>query len=263
MNLGEQKNVEEEVLDKGVRKWFETYKAPVTDADGSVLGTVGFSRDITERIQSEQKRLAHEVALRKTLVREVHHRIKNSLQGVTGLLHQTIEQHPELQEAITKVISEIRSIAAVHGLQGSNQNSQTILQDIVTEISANNQSLWPSSLVVDIQANLPKWQVTEEDAVPLALVVNELVINAIKHSKPNSEVRIALHRVDKHSMRLTITNVGQLSQNSNTHHLPEKGTGLALLDFLLPKQGTSLSWQQSGDSVSARLVLTTPVITVI
>ncbi len=47
---GKKKNVEEEIIDAdGTRKWFETYKAPVFDAEGSVVGSVGFARNITER----------------------------------------------------------------------------------------------------------------------------------------------------------------------------------------------------------------------
>jgi two-component system sensor histidine kinase/response regulator len=47
---GEKKSVEEEIIDAdGARKWFETYKAPVFDDAGKVVGTVGFARDITER----------------------------------------------------------------------------------------------------------------------------------------------------------------------------------------------------------------------
>ena len=46
---GNKKSVEEEIIDAdGTRKWFETYKAPVFDGTGSVVGTVGFARDITE-----------------------------------------------------------------------------------------------------------------------------------------------------------------------------------------------------------------------
>jgi PAS domain S-box-containing protein len=47
---GKKKNVEEEIVDAaGTRKWFETYKAPVLEDSGRVVGTVGFARDITER----------------------------------------------------------------------------------------------------------------------------------------------------------------------------------------------------------------------
>ncbi len=47
------KNIEEEAFTRGERKWFETYKAPVFDNNGLILGTVGFARDITERKQME------------------------------------------------------------------------------------------------------------------------------------------------------------------------------------------------------------------
>jgi PAS domain S-box-containing protein len=47
-------NTEEEIIDHDVKKWFETYKSPMFDGKGEVIGTAGFARDITERKQSEQ-----------------------------------------------------------------------------------------------------------------------------------------------------------------------------------------------------------------
>jgi PAS domain S-box-containing protein len=52
------KMVEEEFVHAGRRLWIETYKAPVLDEDGTVLGTVGFARDITERKAAEAAREA-------------------------------------------------------------------------------------------------------------------------------------------------------------------------------------------------------------
>ncbi|MBI5918161.1 MAG: EAL domain-containing protein [Nitrosomonadales bacterium] len=58
----QQKNIEELIEECGQRVWFETYKAPVLDTQGEVLGTVGFARDITKRKQFEQQlRLAASV----------------------------------------------------------------------------------------------------------------------------------------------------------------------------------------------------------
>lgn len=48
-----QLNIEEHILYQGVQRWFETYKAPVLDEHGGLLGTVGFSRDITHRKDAE------------------------------------------------------------------------------------------------------------------------------------------------------------------------------------------------------------------
>jgi PAS domain S-box-containing protein len=68
---GEKKNVEEEIVDAdGTRKWFETYKAPIFDAAGGVVGSVGFARDITER-KREERRLALAFGAAKIVVWEI------------------------------------------------------------------------------------------------------------------------------------------------------------------------------------------------
>ncbi len=67
MDSREKKNVEEEIVDAGVRKWFETYKAPVIDGAGALLGTVGFARDITER-RAAQLALDRERSFLRTLI---------------------------------------------------------------------------------------------------------------------------------------------------------------------------------------------------
>ncbi|MDT4330938.1 EAL domain-containing protein [Methylomonas sp. MED-D] len=46
--------VEEEIIDRGLRKWYETYKAPVIDQSGELLGSVGFARDVSERRKAEE-----------------------------------------------------------------------------------------------------------------------------------------------------------------------------------------------------------------
>lgn len=234
----------------------------IKDHSGTVCNYVASMLDITDAKQREQQRLAHEIALRNTLVREVHHRIKNSLQGATGLLRQALVRHPELKDPVTDVISQIRSIAVIHGLQGANSHSQVMLQELVSEIAANNQHLWQTPLSVDIAADLALWQISEPDAVPLALVLNELVLNAIKHGDHNSVINLTLREDHVQNMvMVTITNSGQLSQDGNAPNMPVKGTGLTLTNLLLPENGASLSCQQSGNIVSVQLSLTSPVIT--
>ncbi len=61
----QKKYVEEPIEEQGVRNWFETYKAPVEDADGTLLGTVGFARDITGRKWLDDALRASEAAQRR------------------------------------------------------------------------------------------------------------------------------------------------------------------------------------------------------
>ncbi len=65
LTSGKRKNVEEEVSVEGVKKWFETYKAPVVDENGQILGTVGFCRDISQRILTERHLREKEDLLRE------------------------------------------------------------------------------------------------------------------------------------------------------------------------------------------------------
>lgn len=60
---GQPKYVVEPVVDRGVRNWFETYKAPVVAQDGVLLGTVGFARDVSDRMREEEATLIRNAAL--------------------------------------------------------------------------------------------------------------------------------------------------------------------------------------------------------
>ena len=67
MQLKQQKSIEEPIAEQGVTRWFETFKTPILDEAGRVLGTTGFSRDITARKQTEDH-LHQSEALYHTLV---------------------------------------------------------------------------------------------------------------------------------------------------------------------------------------------------
>ena len=67
MEAGTQKMVEEQIAETDGTRWFETYKSPVFDSDGNVVGTTGIARDITERKRAEEVRLQSERKLGRIL----------------------------------------------------------------------------------------------------------------------------------------------------------------------------------------------------
>jgi two-component sensor histidine kinase len=104
-------------------------------------------------------------------------------------------------------------------------------------------------------------QISEENEVPLALVINELILNALKHNTLKEGVAVSLRRdIQRDVVILTITNPGQLSHDIDLPNTPTKGAGLGLVMSLMPEEGAILSWEQSDDIVITRLELTQPAI---
>ena len=73
--------------------------------------------DVTEQRAAQEARLEAAIAQRDMLVKEVHHRIKNNLQGVAGLLQQIAKRKPEVAGPIDEVVGQVQAIAQVYGLQ--------------------------------------------------------------------------------------------------------------------------------------------------
>ncbi len=237
----------------GYRGLFETIKTALFNNNGDLIGVLGISRNITERNEAEKN-------LRNTLVREVHHRIKNNLQGVAGLLRNTASSYPALKEPLISAIAQVHSIALIHGLQGKDATSSILLRDLVTEIAKNQESLWQASILVTLLNDMQHIRVLETETVPLALVLNELITNAVKHGEQDAGIKVELENHPNH-IELTITNRGKLLPADSENYAPIAGTGLKLVKSLLPKKGVQLSWQQDGDYVTTALEITAPVIT--
>ncbi|MGZ5781712.1 MAG: PAS domain S-box protein, partial [Burkholderiaceae bacterium] len=217
--------------------------------------------DLTERKRLEKERLAAENAQRDVLVREVHHRIKNNLQGIIGILRHFAESHPETEELLNQAISQVQSVAVIHGLQGSAPLAKVQACELTTAIAAGIESLWKTPVTVEIlDCELP-YIITEVEAVPLALVLNELICNAIKHGGAKGHVRITLnHEPHANSIRLTICNTGLIPAGFGLEDTTSFGTGLQLVASLLPRAGARLTWKQQDDIVITTLDLDEPVI---
>ncbi|MDO9365352.1 MAG: PAS domain S-box protein [Methylotenera sp.] len=235
----------------------------VKDSSGIVTNYVASLTDITLRkaAAKEIETLADEVALRDTLVREVHHRIKNNLNAVTGVLSQFAENHPEVNDLLNQAISQVQSIAIVHGLQGRSSLLKVQLYEIMLSIVAEIEMLWKNSITVDVPNNWLPYNISKMEAVPLALILNELITNAIKHGHKDKHVRITLDQGPRpDSVMLSISNVGSIPVNLNLKNKTFLGTGLQLVASLLPRSGATLTWSQNNEIVITTLVLESPII---
>ncbi len=232
----------------------------VRDELGVITHYVVTHTDITHQKQQEARRLAAEATHREALVREVHHRIKNNLQGITGMLREFAESHPEAAEPVNQAIGQVRSIAVIHGLQGRSSLQTVRLCELTNAIAGDIQSLWQTPIEVDIPGLWTPGVLAETEAVPIALVLNELILNAVKHGgKARGDIRIELRKGARPEIiQISISNAGQW----RARHRPPASThnGLQLVEALLPHTGARLSRMLHSGRVQVLLELEPPVI---
>lgn len=231
---------------------------------GKPVRFVGAFQDITERKLNEERQHAMEAKQRNALVREVHHRIKNNLHGVSGILRNHAEMHPELESILNQAIGKVHSIAVIHGLQGNNAEHQIELGALLRAIASHHEHLWNTEILLQIEEHWPDCLIQEGEAVPLALVLNELITNAIKHGHQHVPIHIKLGLDTERSfVRMLIINETSATPPSSLEHTEVSGSGLKLIATLVPKYGLDVSWDRCQDKVFTRLVIRTPVIQII
>jgi len=243
----------------GSALWVLLTVSPVRTADGEVLGSVGVAQDITERREAEARRLEYAHRQRDILVREVHHRIKNHLQGLAGLLRQHLREQPALEPVVQKFAAQVRAIAIVHGLLGR-EKGDTSLRSLVDEIAAFLGQMAGSRIEPVCPEHACLLAVAEAEAVPVALVLNELLTNALRHGADPSRLRLSM-QCDGNSASVVIRNPGRLSAAVDFAAGKGLGTGLGLIRSLLPPAGAALSLKNTEDGqVEARLELGPPLL---
>jgi len=237
---------------------------PIRNSAGVVYRIGGLARDITRQQEMEADRIRHERAQVQTLVREVHHRIKNHLQGVVGLLDEHAGRFPAVASLLMMAIMQIRSIALAHGLQGQGADAGLHLCEIVPAVAQSVTTSLNTSAAIETRIDMD-WslRIADADTVPLALVFNELLVNCLKHRPPDSGNRpVRLHLHERHGIgRLVLTCPGaRLPKSFDFEQGVGLGTGLELVKSLLPREGVTLAFRNDTDGVYCEMTLQAPVV---
>jgi len=254
---------EERIAMLGGTRVYLSIRSPLRDDAGRIVGLVGIAHDITEQKQDEVERLARLERQRDTLVREVHHRIKNHLQGVTGLLRNRITRRPELAEDLEEVITQICAIAHVYGLQSHHAEGGVRLDELLKILVCGAAGPVVIHCVTPAPESGAMAYLAREEAVSLALVLNELLTNALKHndlSKPTRPVRVVLETGEAERRVVIRNGPAMLSATFDFAAGQGLGIGLELLRALLPPQGAALTFRQEADEVVAELRLTASIL---
>jgi PAS domain S-box-containing protein len=237
-------------------RWFTLSVTPLVEKSRSVVIT---HMDITARKEAEERLVQH----RDALVREVHHRIKNNLQGVAGLLQRELGKFLLLDPCLGNAISQVNAIAIVHGLQAVYPDETIRLCDSVSHICKMVSELAQRPILFQIEHEhsfIPV-QIDSNEAVSVALVLNELILNAVKHSPGDSCPPVVLLEANGTSAWVRIRNAVTSMPDLNIDTGKGLGTGLSLVRSLFPKVGARLAYVSDPQGyIMANLCLTAPVV---
>lgn len=264
------------LLDDIVAKGFDRFETGLQRKDGVCIAVevsvaylpdknrfFSFIRDISQRKQSEEKRIRQLEQQRDALVREVHHRIKNHLQGMLGFLSLHSNAQMADKDFIHDISAKISSIAVVYGIQGKNNQDKAYLCEIMQEICQSLSFFGMKRNIINyVEESVYKTTLSPEYAVPLAIIVNELIVNAIKHNTdfPNKRIDVSLV-VNETNALLQIAN--RCLETGDFPDMPRMaglGVGLSLVHAMLPKQGAALSLTRSRGVALTSLTLEKPLI---
>lgn len=215
--------------------------------------------DVTEQRAAEQARLQAAISQRELLVREVHHRIKNNLQGVAGLLQQIAARRPEVAPVLKDAVGQVQAIAQVYGLQVG-ATGPLVLKRVFDAIVGSVQRAQGRVITTTAEggALLDDWCLPEAEAIPIALSLNELLGNALRHSH-EAQVRCQLI-CDAAGVTVEIVNPGRLPDGFLLQNVRSGVSGLGLVRALLPRRSAILSLEQQGGDVICRLELIPPSV---
>jgi PAS domain S-box-containing protein len=227
-----------------ITQWF--YTSVPTQTGWLLVATV---QDITQ-MRLDAERLRSTVAEKEVLLREIHHRVKNNMQVMIGLLdlQASAIDDTRVQGLFVESQNRIRSMAMVHEeLYRTESYSKIDFSRYVSKLAwdvAAGMSLRPN---VELVLDLEPVDFRIETAVPSGLIVNELLTNAFKHAFPDSHggmVTVHLSRDHEHAL-LCVEDNG-VGLQTGVDWQASRTLGLELVRILSRQLGAELTVRGEG-----------------
>jgi two-component sensor histidine kinase len=177
----------------GTRVPFIPFPTPLRDSSGKVIGAINMLVDVSDRKHAERQQ--------RVLMRELNHRVKNNMQMLQSLLHigmrqtQSQEAHKVLEDAAGRITA---MAAAQRVLYRTAETTRFDATEFIESVCQSAQHTLPSN--VKIVCETASADLDNDSAMPLALILNELLTNAAKYGcngAAENFIRVGLTRTDR------------------------------------------------------------------
>jgi two-component sensor histidine kinase len=202
------------------------------------------------RLHHSERALREAVAEREMLLKEVNHRVKNSLQLVLSML--SLQSHefadPQARGLFSQAIARVSAIASVHERLYQEDdpmtvNIQSYLHNLCAELERAGSSDARSCL---LKAEIDPVSLPTEHGVSLGLMVNELVMNALKYGRPadgQATIAVRLKCIEADQLCLTVEDNGKGGATGQE----QSGLGTRLIGMLVRQLKGELQTEHSSN----------------
>jgi PAS domain S-box-containing protein len=177
----------------GTRAPVIPYPTPLRDSSGKIIGGINIMVDVSERKQAETQQ--------RILLNELNHRVKNNMQMLQILLEAGARRarSPEAREVLEEASGRVIAMAAAQRvLYRTHDATRFNARDFLGAVCETAKQTFPEELVIDYEADAV--QLSNDAAMPLALIANELLTNAVKYGLPGpgaGTIRVRLRKEDE------------------------------------------------------------------
>jgi PAS domain S-box-containing protein len=243
----------------GNETWVRLSVSLARDLRGEPEFFISQIENIDDRMRQEL-RIRDALLEKEMLLREVYHRVKNNLQVIRSLLNLQSRTLPEgdSRRAMQETAARVRAMALVHEkLYQSGSLSSITIQEFAGDLIAQiRESSGLDNDRVSVQTEIAALHMGLDTAIPLGLLLNELISNSVKHAFPDG-------RRGRVLVRLVALNDGaELSVEDDGVGLPDgfdptqtRSMGMRLATSLARQLGGSLEFQSQSDHGSCFRVL--------
>lgn len=229
-----------------------------------VIAFLIINNQLNKRRQSElfiknkhiiQQKTAIENALKEKefLIKEIHHRVKNNLQIISSMLslQSDVIENKEAKDVLQESRLRINSMSLIHQMLYAKNNMtdiaiaeyfKNLMAHIEKSYSLNNKN-------IQTHLNCQPLAIDLDTAIPLGLIVNELVTNSYKHaftSNPNGLIDVSFHK--------SATGYTLIVSDNGLGYVPEdgklQGLGMELIHMLVEQLGGSIVFTKNNGTTA-------------
>ncbi len=246
----------------GSLRWIREMVRNICDETGAPTHMEGALYDITELKEAEEA-LRNSLKEKETLLREVHHRVKNNLQIILSLLRMQSRKIKEraLADILADGQSRIYTMALIHErLYQSEDYSRINFAEYVRLLAAElTKTYEPRGGAVILEFQAEELYLDIQRAVPCGLVLNELITNALKHAFPEGwagerKIMISLKKDRAGNIEIIVADTGA-GAATEAESPEEDGMGLGLVRSIVERQLEGTFEQEMRGGMVFRMIL--------